>query len=157
MGPQDGLDYEAILDEVPAIVFVAETGPDGRWLYVNGWIEPILGYTRDEWLRFTAATRPVHPDDSARVIAEEQRIEQSAPDEAFLGEYRMLHRDGHAVWLRDTGKLFTTGDGADGEVWGIRWGSIRQRRELSPKKQMWRQSALPWISDLDALPGSLTD
>ena len=53
--------------------------------------------------------------------------------------------------------LFTTGEGADAEEWGIRWGSIRQRRELSPKRQIWCRSAAPWIDRLRDLPARETD
>jgi hypothetical protein len=48
--------------------------------------------------------------------------------------------------------LFTGGEGDDADDWGIRWGSIRQRRELSPKRQIWCRSAAPWIQDLGDLP-----
>jgi hypothetical protein len=53
--------------------------------------------------------------------------------------------------------LFTTGEGADGETWGIRWGSIRQRDGLSPTKQIWLRSAAPWIDTLNRVPGRATD
>ncbi len=53
--------------------------------------------------------------------------------------------------------LFTTGEDTDAEEWGIRWGSIRQRHQLSPKRQIWCQSALPWINHLNTLPGHPTD
>jgi len=49
--------------------------------------------------------------------------------------------------------LFTSGDGD----WGIRWGSIRQRRDLKPARQLWCRSAAPWISDLGGLPGLPTE
>jgi hypothetical protein len=50
--------------------------------------------------------------------------------------------------------LFTTGEGADAEIWGIRLGSISQRRQLSPKRQMWCRSALPWVDAIASLPRS---
>ena len=53
--------------------------------------------------------------------------------------------------------LFTTGEGADAEEWGIRWGSIRQRQELAPKRQIWCRSALPWIDHLGVLPSRAGD
>ena len=53
--------------------------------------------------------------------------------------------------------MFTTGLREDAEVWGIRWGTIRQRRELAPRRQIWCRSALPWIHDLRDLPGSERD
>ena len=53
--------------------------------------------------------------------------------------------------------LFTSGDGGGPQDWGIRWGSIRQRRELKPKRQIWCRSAAPWIHDLSELPGLPTE
>ena len=52
--------------------------------------------------------------------------------------------------------LFTAGEGAEAGDWGIRWGSIRQRRELVPRRQIWCRSAAPWIHDLRALPSQET-
>jgi hypothetical protein len=48
--------------------------------------------------------------------------------------------------------MFTTGEGADAEIWGIRWGSIRQRQQLIPRHQIWCRSAAPWINDLSRMP-----
>jgi hypothetical protein len=53
--------------------------------------------------------------------------------------------------------LFTTGEGADADIWGIRWGSIRQRRELAPKRQIWCRSTAPWLDRLGELPSRETD
>jgi hypothetical protein len=36
---------------------------------------------------------------------------------------------------------------------GIRWGSICQRDELKPMRQIWCRSAASWINDLKSLPG----
>ena len=49
--------------------------------------------------------------------------------------------------------LFTSGEGEDAALTGIRVGTINQRRDLSPSRQIWCRSALPWINDLDGLPG----
>ena len=52
--------------------------------------------------------------------------------------------------------LFTSGEeGADD--WGIRWGSIRQRDQLRPARQIWCRSAVPWLDDVTELPGRPTD
>ncbi len=53
--------------------------------------------------------------------------------------------------------VFTAGEGDEADSWGIRWGSIRQRRELVPRRQIWCRSALPWIHGLGGLPGAETD
>ncbi len=52
--------------------------------------------------------------------------------------------------------LFTSGEGGPDD-WGIRWGSIRQRDRLKPRRQIWCQSAVPWINGLVELPGRPAD
>ena len=36
----------------------------------------------------------------------------------------------------------------------IRLGCVRQRAELEPAVQIWRHSALPWLAELDRIPGT---
>jgi len=52
--------------------------------------------------------------------------------------------------------LFTSGEGGPDDF-GIRWGSIRQRAELKPTRQIWCRSAAAWINDLIELPGEATE
>ena len=49
--------------------------------------------------------------------------------------------------------LFASGEGEDAATTGIRVGTINQRRELKPSRQIWCRSALPWINDISGLPG----
>jgi len=53
--------------------------------------------------------------------------------------------------------LFTSGEEGGADYWGIRWGSIRQRRQLKPTRQIWCRSAIPWIHELAGLPGRPED
>lgn len=48
--------------------------------------------------------------------------------------------------------LFSSGEGDQSDDWGIRWGSIRQRDRLAPRRQIWCRSAAPWIGGLDGMP-----
>lgn len=43
-------------------------------------------------------------------------------------------------------------DGDPTAFFGLRVGSVRQRTSLSPKVQVWCQSALPWVADLSSIP-----
>jgi hypothetical protein len=52
--------------------------------------------------------------------------------------------------------VFTSGEGGPDD-WGIRWGSIRQRDRLGPKRQIWCRSAVPWINAVAELPGRPAD
>jgi hypothetical protein len=38
-------DFPGLLERVPAVIYVAATGPVGRWLYASPQIEQILGFT----------------------------------------------------------------------------------------------------------------
>ncbi|MGH8206029.1 MAG: GFA family protein [Steroidobacteraceae bacterium] len=40
----------------------------------------------------------------------------------------------------------------DPQVYVIRVGTLKQRLQLSPKRQLWSRSALHWAADLHALP-----
>src|SRR6185437_10446080 len=42
--------------------------------------------------------------------------------------------------------LFTSGEEGGPDDWGIRWGSIRQRDQLVPKRQIWCRSAAAWVN-----------
>jgi len=119
---QSGVDYQKIVEAVPAILFVAGTGLDGPWVYVSDWIEPILGFSVDEWTSNEVWARQLHPDDRDFVIAEEARevaeaLQSEEPEPAklvwgtFYLDYRMIHRDGHVVWIRDNSVLRRVADG----------------------------------------------
>jgi diguanylate cyclase (GGDEF)-like protein/PAS domain S-box-containing protein len=107
--PDDGGTGEGgLVERLPAISYVAEPGAEGRWHYVSPQIEALLGYTRQEWLADPGMwARCIHPDDRARVLAEEDR-------EAGTGgtEYRMVGRDGRVVWVRDEAVLRSDSDGS---------------------------------------------
>ncbi len=48
--------------------------------------------------------------------------------------------------------IYSTSPGDGPKVHALRLGAIRQRNALSPKLQIWHRSALPWLSNLDAVP-----
>ncbi len=47
-------------------------------------------------------------------------------------------------------------DGDPSAFFGLRVGTIRQRRALKPKIQVWCRSALPWISEMPEIPERAT-
>jgi len=49
--------------------------------------------------------------------------------------------------------VFTTTAGEDAKEWGIRWGTIRQRAQLPPRRRIWCRSEPDWIGRIDELPG----
>jgi diguanylate cyclase (GGDEF)-like protein/PAS domain S-box-containing protein len=98
--------YErGLLHRVPAILYTADAGPFGAWRYVSPQIEAILGFTPEEWIDNPSLwARQLHPDDREAVLAAETTIADGGPSVGAV-EYRMLHRDGHVVWVRDDALL----------------------------------------------------
>ncbi|MBC7954562.1 MAG: PAS domain S-box protein [Cytophagales bacterium] len=69
-----------------------------RWKAMRGYAEHELGDTADDWRRH------VHPDDLPNVLAAIRR-HLSGEVPFYDLEYRVRHRLGHDVWVRDRGKI----------------------------------------------------
>lgn len=48
--------------------------------------------------------------------------------------------------------IYATAFGDPTAILNIRVGTIRQREEFSPKRQIWTRSRQPWTTDLSAIP-----
>jgi diguanylate cyclase (GGDEF)-like protein/PAS domain S-box-containing protein len=108
-------EVRTLLDQLPAILYISEVGVEGRWLYVSVGVEAILGFSPREWIDDPGLwARQMHPDDRTRMFAREESLaEPSAPD-----EYRLRHRDGRIVWVRDEAALATDAKGR------LRWHGV---------------------------------
>ncbi|HEY3208623.1 MAG TPA: EAL domain-containing protein [Actinomycetota bacterium] len=96
--------YRSLVEQIPAIVYIAGVGETGDWLYVSPQIERILGYTPEQWLAHPAPFSSfLHPADRERVLAEEAY--SGATGEPLRSEFRMVARDGRRVWIRDEAHL----------------------------------------------------
>jgi diguanylate cyclase (GGDEF)-like protein/PAS domain S-box-containing protein len=108
-------EVRTLLDQLPAILYISEVGVEGRWLYVSTGAEAILGFSPAEWVDDPGLwARQMHPDDRARMFAREESLaEPTMPD-----EYRLRHRDGQTVWVRDEAALATDAEGR------LRWHGV---------------------------------
>ena len=100
--------FRELVEWLPAIVYEAEPGPEGNFLYVSPQIEETLGYTADEWLAQPTLWRErIHPDELDRVLELEAQQEQQSleSDARIASEYRMIHRSGREVWVRDVARI----------------------------------------------------
>ncbi len=90
--------YRQLVEQVPAISYIAEPGASGRFHYISPQVEHILGFTPEEWMADDHTWFNVlHPDDAAKTIAAEHR----RAGEPYRVEYRTRAKDGGEVWLRD--------------------------------------------------------
>jgi PAS domain S-box-containing protein len=135
--------YRSLVDQIPAIVYLAEFGPDGNWVYVSAEIEPMLGYTPDEWM-----THPhpfashLHQDDKQRVIEAEER--SRAEGHVYHAEYRMYRRNGDVLWIRDDAFPVRDAEGRPLFIQGIMYDITDQKNaedELSKLLAKEREAA----------------
>ncbi|HEX8813015.1 MAG TPA: PAS domain S-box protein, partial [Terracidiphilus sp.] len=107
--------YRQLVEQVPAISYVAEAGVHGRFLYVSPQVKTILGYRPEDCLSDPHFWWDhLNPEDYPIAMLEDS-WEVGRP---FRVEYRMRRQDGDEVWLRDeavivldpqTGKRLTRG------------------------------------------------
>ncbi len=115
------------MERIPAIVYSAEFGEPGPWLYVSPQAERILGYPAEEWIADEGLwMRLIHPDDLERTLEEERR--SKADGTPFACEYRMRARDGRVVWIRDEGEVVHDDSGAPAELRGIMYDISERKR-----------------------------
>ncbi len=139
-------DYRELLERVPAVLYIADVGRDGRWHLVSPQIETILGFTPDEWCanpHLWAAQ--LHPLDRDRVLAGEN--DEFGPSHSEAAEYRMLRRDGQVVWIRDDAQLLFDRRGR------LRWHGVlsdvteRKRAEAELERRAAQQAAVARLGE----------
>jgi len=96
--------FRTLVEQLPAITYIAQPGPEGRWEYVSPQIETLLGFSPQEWMALASTWwNRVHPDDRERVAEAEREFERTG--KPLRQEYRMFARDGRVLWFRDEAVL----------------------------------------------------
>jgi PAS domain S-box-containing protein len=105
--------YRALVEQIPAVVFMADLDQGAGEAYVSPQIEEALGFTQAEWLEDPVRWyEQVHP-------ADKERWSLEAADMVLTGRplrssYRVLARDGRVVWFQCEVRMVR---GTNGEPW----------------------------------------
>ena len=90
--------YRTLVEQIPAVTFVASLDEGSSELYVSPQIEALAGYTAREWRDDPILWyERVHPDDRGPI--EVGLAATIAGGEPFRSEVRLLARDGRVVWV----------------------------------------------------------
>ena len=131
--------YRTLVEQLPAITYLAALDEVNSRLYVSPQIERILGvspgdFTRDPGLWFGH----VHKRDRERILGRLKKSRETGTD--FTAEYRMVAANGDIVWVHDSAVIIrderghpTALQGVISDVTGRRQTEAqltRQRREL---------------------------
>ena len=92
--------YRALVQRLPALVYVLAADENQTPLYFSPYLEELTGFSPEEAMERTDHwLEHVHPDDRARVAAEDERT--MAAREPLRIEYRYRRQDGSYVWVLD--------------------------------------------------------
>jgi PAS domain S-box-containing protein len=107
--------YRTLVEQIPAVVFMAYLDRGIGEAYVSPQIEATLGFSQEEWLEDPVRWYSrIHPDDK-------QRWSSEAADMFLTGKplrsaYRVVARDGRVIWFHCEAKMVRK---PDGEPWFI--------------------------------------
>ncbi len=102
--------YRSLVEEIPAVTFMAALDEGTNALYVSPQIEELLGFSQKEWLEDPVLWfKQLHPDDRERWHIE--FAQTCATAKPFRAVYRFLTRTGEVVWVHGEAKVFRDDDG----------------------------------------------
>jgi two-component system cell cycle sensor histidine kinase/response regulator CckA len=120
--------YRTLVERLPAVTYLAELGPCGRWHYVSPQIESMLGFSSADWLSDSANwINRIHAEDREKVLAVEDHFQKNR--DLFQAEYRMFARDGRVLWFRDEAVMLPTAEDQPCLMQGVMY-DITERKRL---------------------------
>jgi diguanylate cyclase (GGDEF)-like protein/PAS domain S-box-containing protein len=92
--------YQTLVEQLPLVIYVDALDASSSNVFTSRQIEPLLGYSVEEWARDADLfVRTLHPDDRDRVLA--AHAHTHATHEPLSLEYRLVARDGRVVHVKD--------------------------------------------------------
>lgn len=92
------LRFHTLVEQIPAVTFMAVLGEGKNEVYVSPHVEQMLGFTQQEWLADPFLWYwQLHPDD--RELWNQEFARGCRTGGPFRAECRFMARDGHVVWV----------------------------------------------------------
>ena len=116
--PEVDARYRTLVEQIPAVVFMAFLDKGIGEAYVSPQIEEMLGFSQEEWLNDPVRWyQQIHPEDKARWSVEAAQLFLSGQPLKSL--YRVLARDGRVVWFHCEAKMVRNDDGQPWFIHGV--------------------------------------
>jgi PAS domain S-box-containing protein len=110
--------YSALVDQVPALIFMAYLDRGIGEAYISPQIEATLGFTQQEWLEDPVRWyHQIHPDDKARWSVEAANMFLTG--EPLKSVYRVMSRDNRVVWFQCEAKMIRQENGRPWFIHGV--------------------------------------
>jgi PAS domain S-box-containing protein len=110
--------YRALLEQIPAVIFMAYLDRGIGEAYVSPQIEATLGFKQEEWLEDPIRWyEQIHPDDKQRWSIEASEMFLSG--RPLRSSYRVIARDGRVIWFRCEARMIRRPDGRPWFIQGV--------------------------------------
>ena len=110
--------YRALLEQIPAVIFMAYLDRGIGEAYVSPQIEATLGFSQEEWLEDPIRWfQQIHPDDKQRWSLEAS--EMFLTGRPLRSSYRVISRDGRVIWFRCEARMIRRPDGSPWFIQGV--------------------------------------
>ncbi len=120
--------YRALVEQIPAVVFMAYLDKGIGEAYVSPQIEAALGFSQSEWLEDPVRWyQQIHPDDKMRWSVEAADMFLSG--KPLRSSYRVIARDGRVLWFQCEAKMIRREDGRPWFIHGVGF-DITERKGL---------------------------
>src|SRR5205807_5951824 len=123
--------FRTLVEEIPAVTFLAALDEGANELYVSPQIESLLGFTQKEWLEDPVLWyRQLHPEDRDRWHVEFAKTCSTAVP--FESVYRFMARNGRVVWVHGHAKVVRDPNGSPLFLQGVAFDiTDRKRAEVA--------------------------
>jgi PAS domain S-box-containing protein len=120
--------YRVLVEQIPAVVFMAYLDGGIGEAYVSPQIESALGFSQREWLEDPVRWyQQIHPDDKMRWSVE--AAEMFVSGKPLRSAYRVIARDGRVLWFQCEAKMVHREDGRPWFIHGVGV-DITERKKL---------------------------
>ena len=141
--------YRALVENVPAVVYIDDVDETNSVLYRSPFVREVLGYEPEEFLSDPHFWQNIlHPEDRERVLAENDRTNETG--EPFKIEYRMIRKDGRAVWIRDESVLIRDEEGTP-KFWQGYFVDITKRKEFEERLEAAEERYRTLVEEVPAI------
>ncbi|MBN1516413.1 PAS domain S-box protein [Candidatus Sumerlaeota bacterium] len=130
--------FRTLVSNIPGVTYRCLLDENWTMLYISEAIETLTGYPPSDFINNRVRTfdSVIHPRDRKMVADKVQKAVRAK--QPYTMEYRLLHRDGHEVWVHEKGQLSTAGAGRADWLDGAIFDISEQRHAEAELRQLSR-------------------
>lgn len=125
--------FQVLVEQLPAVTYITEPERVAAG-YVSPQIVGLLGFSLEEWKAHPDLwLQRLHPDDRERALAVIDPTKRRG-GEGVVAEYRVLHKDGHIIWVQDHAAPLFDGAGKPVAQLGVIF-DVTERKSMEQELQ----------------------